>query len=127
MSTPYLQVLTPMERQTRMIGAWLSAHRFHRVDLSNCVFEKACCDNAVFEEVDLRRANFRGAFLRGTRFICCNLAGAVFPAANIVGAEFVGCMGIPPDMAECLLQRGAAVRDRRTSMGDVGRPDGEGR
>lgn len=103
--------LSSLEKQTRMVGAWLNAERFAGVDLSDAVFEKARCEAAVFVEVDLRRADFRGTFLQGARFVRCDLAGATFPGADVTSARFIDCRGLEPHAVSLLRERGADVSD----------------
>jgi hypothetical protein len=116
--------LSPLEKQTRMVGARLDAERFAGVDLSGTVFEKARCEAAVFVEVDLRRADFRGASLRGARFVRCDLAGATFPAADVTSARFIDCRGLEPNAVALLCERGAHVDDGRRVRPDDQRDDG---
>lgn len=127
MPSSYLSVLTPAERQTRLIGAWLNAHRFQGVDLSDCLLEKTSCDAAIFEEVNFRRANFRSASLRRAHFIGCDLTDAVFPAALVAGAKFVACHGLTADTIRLLRERGAQVLPVPPGGPQIGSPDGGSR
>jgi len=111
--------LTPLEKQSRMLGAWLRAERFAGVDFSNTLFEKARCEAAMFVEVDLRRADFRGAFLQDARFVGCDLAGATFPGADVTSAQFIDCWGLEPRIVTSLRQRGAHVSDERISRNQI--------
>ena len=115
--------LSTLEKQTRMVGAWLNAEQFAGVDLSGTVFEKARCEAATFADVDLRRADFRGAFLRGARFVGCNLAGAMFPGADLTSTRFIDCRGLEPHAVALLRARGAHVSDGRMARGEVHTPD----
>jgi uncharacterized protein YjbI with pentapeptide repeats len=102
-------VLTPSEKQTAMLGAWLSFRSFTSVDLSATLFEKARCDNAEFVDVDLHRADFRGANLTNSLFLRCNLSGCRFPNADLTGTRFVSCSGLDPAAIPGLCIRGAQV------------------
>jgi hypothetical protein len=105
--------LTTLEKQSRMLGAWLRGGRFAGIDFSNTLFEKARCEAAVFVEVNLRRADFRGAFLQDARFVRCDLAGATFPGADVTSAQFIACWGLESCAVTSLRQRGAHVSDER--------------
>ena len=111
MENLHLQVLTALEKQHRMVGAWIVSQVFTQVDFSDTIFEKARCDNASFVTVDLRRADFRGAFLTDALFLYCELAGARFPGAQLARTRFIGCTGIEADAARALRDRGAQVSD----------------
>ena len=125
MSSSYLSVLTHAERQISLIGAWLNAHRFQGIDLSDCLLEKTSCEATTFEQVDLRRANFRGACLRRAHFIRCDLTDASFPAAVVAGAEFVACRGLTADTIHLLRERGARVLSAPPGSSGIGSPDEE--
>jgi len=119
----YLNVMTRAERQTSLIGAWLSGQLIRGVDLSDGVLEKTHCEHTTFREVDLRRANFRGAYLQGAHFIRCDLTGAVFPAALVARADFIDCHGLKADTIGVLCQRGARVLSTPPGTPPIGSPD----
>jgi uncharacterized protein YjbI with pentapeptide repeats len=109
MENGHSRVLTPLEKQNRMVGAWMVSQVFTRVDFSDTLFEKARCDNASFVTVDLRRADFRGAFLTNALFLHCDLAGASFPGAQLTRARFIACTGLEAEVVRALRDRGARV------------------
>ncbi len=111
MENSHSPVLTALEKQHRMVGAWIVARIFTHVDFSDTLFEKARCDDAKFVGVDLRRADFRGAFLTNVLFLRCELAGARFPGAQLAQARFIACTGLEADAARALRGRGAQVLD----------------
>jgi uncharacterized protein YjbI with pentapeptide repeats len=111
MENGHSRVLTPLEKQNRMVGAWMVSQVFTRVDFSDTIFEKARCENASFVAVDLRRADFRGAFLSNALFQRCDLAGAKFPGAQLTRARFMACTGLEPAVARALRDRGAQVSE----------------
>lgn len=105
-------ILTPLEKETRMVGAWMVSKVFAGVDFSDTIFEKARCENTAFVAVDLRRADFRGAFLGSALFLHCDLRGARFPGAHLARARFIACAGLEPEAAHALRARGAEVSER---------------
>ena len=111
MENGHSRVLTSLEKQNRMVGAWMVSQVFTRVDFSDTIFEKARCDNASFVTVDLRRADFRGAFLTNALFLHCDLAGASFPGAQLTRARFIACTGLEADLVRALRDRGAQVSE----------------
>jgi uncharacterized protein YjbI with pentapeptide repeats len=111
MENSHSVVLTPLEKQSRMVGAWMVSQVFTRVDFSDTIFEKARCDNASFVGVDLRRADFRGAVLTNALFLHCDLAGARFPGAQLSRARFLACTGLEPEVVRALRDRGAQVSE----------------
>ncbi len=113
MENLHSQALTALEKQTRMVGAWLVSQVFTRLDFSDTIFEKARCEHVSFICVNLRKADFRGAFLTGAHFLECELAGARFSGATLTGARFVACSGLEPDLVRALRERGAEVSDSR--------------
>lgn len=109
MENGHTRVLTPLEKQNRMVGAWMVSQVFTRVDFSDTIFEAARCENASFVTVDLRRANFRGAFLTDALFLQCELAGTTFPGALLTRTRFVACTGLEPEVVRALREGGAQV------------------
>jgi uncharacterized protein YjbI with pentapeptide repeats len=109
MENGHTRVLTSLEKQNRMMGAWMVSQVFTRVDFSDTVFEAARCENASFVTVDLRRANFRGAFLTDALFLQCELAGTTFPGALLTRTRFVACTGLEPEVVRALREGGAQV------------------
>jgi uncharacterized protein YjbI with pentapeptide repeats len=108
------QVLTPLEKRTKMVRACLASRRLAHIDLSDTVFEGATCDNAVFVDVDLRRADFRGASLTNALFLRCDLVGAKFPDKTpeaLTRARFIACSGLEAETARTLRRRGVQGLD----------------
>lgn len=105
----YLQVLTPSERRTAMVGAGLEGRRFQAVDLSDCRFWYAACRETLFEDVDLRAAQFCGACLERACFIRCDLTGTSFTAADVRNAQFIDCTGLSSRQAGWLTERQARI------------------
>jgi uncharacterized protein YjbI with pentapeptide repeats len=104
-------LLTAEEKQTAMVGAWLSFRCFVGVDFSDTLFEKARCDNAKFVDVDFRRSDFRGANLTNTIFRRCDLSGCRFSGARLAGTRFVSCAGLDQVAIPGLRVRGASVSE----------------
>ena len=111
MEQGHSRVLTLLEKQNRMVGAWMVSQVFTRVDFSDTIFEKARCEKVSFVAVDFRRADFRGAFLTNTLFLHCELGGARFPGATLAGTRFIACSGLEPDVVRALRERGALVSE----------------
>jgi len=111
MGDDHSRVLTRLEKQNRMVGAWMVSRVFTRLDFSDTIFEKARCEQASFVAVDLRRADFRGAFLTDALFRDCALAGARFPGATLARTRFIACSGLESDLVRALRERGAEVSE----------------
>jgi len=70
--------------------ARLTACRFWRAKLVNCIFERATLEGGSFEGSNLFAASFRDATLTQLRFDACDLTSAVFEGARLQGCVLRG-------------------------------------